>query len=220
MKSQKIILAQLLLLICITLNATGASWIESRINPIMTNDEGYVLCKTKYEVNMMGGGTYTVDYGFCVITDKKILEYTIYSASTDTIDDFDKFNEWRNWFNNISNNIQENKKGDELIDKYNFKNTDLSSYLKNDTISISTFNKENKINICKSKKVQSLRNGKPDCKDLELENTLISFDFKYFILTKNIIDLDWNQIGINFNYRNKCLPLYFEVQNIDAVIFK
>lgn len=218
----KSIIINIFLLTSIAIHATGPSWIESQINPIMTNNQGYVLCRTRYSENGMGGGTYNMKYGLCTITNDKIIETTLYAINSMDIEDYEIINKWDNWFKNEVSSDTCYKEEKNLINKYAFSNSDLSLYLRNDTIKIDSFNKKNNINIYNSKNVRALRNAKPSYNHEEAisENILVCYDFKYFILTKNIIDIDGNTIGVTFNYKNKILPIYFELQDIDAVIFK
>lgn len=186
----------------------------------MTNDNDYVLCRTLFLKNGMGGANYNMEYGLCILTKNKIIEYTIFTFNIDTKDSYKLIDKWDNWLNNDSTPNIRLKEEVELIKKYSFNNTDLTSYIKNDTIAIDSFNKKNKIDICTSIKAHSLRNGKPECDYGIGKDIVISYNFRYAIITKNYVDDNENLVGISYNYKNPFLPLFFEMQDIDGIIFK
>ena len=220
----------------LSVSATGPSYINSEMNPISINDKGEILCRTRFEKNDTGGHWYQrTEYGLCVISNGKIIEYktkildpqviddhaNITSKGKITSDEYQKLTEHWDWiyktgldFNNLS------KQQKQICVQYGFKENNTEKFKVNKKVKLSDFIKEKNIDLKKDKQL-ALKGAKSVSYDSDSQRIHILYDFGNTLILSNTYREDPDaDIGASFSYRS---PLFggieYEYYRITGVLF-
>lgn len=133
-----------ILLSASSLFATGPSYMQALIHPISINQDGYILCRTKFMQNPMGGYNYQdYEYGFCVIGPDSIVYEEAQVVKYDFYNDDEIYMNHIAYWDSIFNSDFDNKhlSGIErqLNYRYDFHEANAHKYKRNDTIPIKQF---------------------------------------------------------------------------------
>lgn len=210
--------------------ATGPSYIYSEIRPISINEQGDVLCRTRFLKNDMGSHWYDlIEYGLCVLTDGKIIEFNTKKLDSKWIQvegktpdpnkiseqDYIKLQQYWDWLFDCSLNF-EHLDGIEkqICNKYGFKESNVYKYKVDRVQLVSAFRREKKINL-QNLKQQALRDAYSESfSDSDKINIL--YDFGSIVILHNQFDDD-KVIGSEFSYTN---PLFENVTDLKYDYFR
>lgn len=133
--------------------ATGPSWMTSIIQPVSVNQDGVILCKTKFEQNSIGSRMIMpTQYGWAVIfPDGKIKEYPFHYFDTESYSDWKLVFEHYSYLEEIFEaEIDWDKPPVSLlplIDQYKFNSNNTKKYLVDKRISLEEFLKRYNLKI-------------------------------------------------------------------------
>ncbi|WP_075341933.1 hypothetical protein [Tenacibaculum agarivorans] len=218
---------------------TGPSTIESEIQPIAINKKGEILCKTRFTKNEMGAySPMKITYGFCIISNGKIIEFTTkvldvdYNEAVSYEPFFKEAKYWDNIFFSKTTPKQLHQiKKYILKDKYDFTSINADSFRVDRLFSISEFEKSKDISL-KSEKQKALH-GAHSTKYFNDQKVHVLYDFGNILILKNTSSSDSNEseieIGANFNYYNslnttinekgKKISFGFDISEVTGVLF-
>lgn len=206
----------ILLIITITMlhtlvYATGPSWIESKMNPISINENGEILCRTRFSKNEMGAhSAMKIVYGYCVITTDSIIQYKTQEIEPDGFPDYDTFlkfaNYWDSIFNSCFNKDHLSVIGYRFKSQYHFDSCNISSYKLDKIQSISEFESNKQIDL--KINAQLALNGAKSTDYFDNTKIHIMYDFGKVVIIKNVNnEFEETQIGADFDYFN---PLAYD----------
>lgn len=217
--------------------ATSPSFNTSQINPVSVNDKGEILCKTRYiEDNIGRNGNETAEYGLCVISNGRIIEYKTKTLSyptgfsEDSIDEYKELKRHYDWNYEIDldfNNLSEQQK--RICDEYGFKENNVEQYKVYKIMKITDFEKERNTNLIENKQL-ALREARSTL--YNSKHILIIFDFGDILFLDNVfgecfktISGENIDVGANFSYRNPLskneygLNEEYELNDVIGVLF-
>lgn len=227
------ILFFLLIIFPLSVSATGPSYLYAEINPVSVNEKGEVLCRTRFIKNDTGGHWYNrVEYGLCVITDGKIIEYKTKILDPQIIDEesdgssgkitgeeyLKLLGHW-DWiyktgldFNNLS------KQQQNICDQYGFRENNAARYRVNKKKSVADFEDERGIDLMKKRQL-----ALKEAKSVSYGNkqVYILYDFGDMLILENAYSEDpQNDAGAAFSYINPLFGgLEYEYYKIVGVLF-
>lgn len=205
--------------------ATGPSNISSEIRPIAMNENGDILCKTRFLENWMGSHSYpTISYGIAIIKKNKILEVLSKEISFEKLDEdsnnpnigkmIDDCEKWFYTEKNIPYDILFTEEDIQL--KINLKDypiKDLSKYEINKEYTVKEFKHLYNIDLTKKKQL-ALLGAKSKTKEVENNPLVLQYNFGnvLFIRNGNLLDCFAEDYStpIYFNY-----PKSLENLNVD-----
>lgn len=235
---KRVILVIFILSITMSTFATGPSYIYAEMNPISVNEKGEVLCRTRFLKNDMGGHWFNrIEYGLCVLTDGKIIEFTTKILDPDiialddknpnrakkevTMEEYISMQDHWNWVFKISLDFDKlSNQQKKICDEYGFKENNAANYKVDKTYSTATFEKERDIDL-KKQRQKSLKNGQSISDSLP-DKVKVLYDFGKIILLQNEDDADESSIGFRFDYINPIFGyqnLEYEAHYITGVLF-
>ena len=214
---------------------TGPSHIDAQIRPLAINDKGEILCRTYYSENRMGAhAPMKEEYGFCVISQKGIREYSDITLDPkdfpDESDYYDKFKVLQQVFKSYKEGQPlENlgNVGDGLVKKYGFTMRNVERYKVDKEKPFAELNK--RVNLIKIK--QKALKGAQSTRYFKDGKLHIEYDFGKVLLLKNECyyhELEERKAGVgaNFNYYNpwtnpegKKVNIGFDLINVTGVLF-
>jgi hypothetical protein len=186
-------------------SATGPSWIESKIRPISINENGDILCRTRFSKNEMGAHrAMKIVYGYCIITTDSIIEYKTHVIEPDefpaqdlkTLDKITAFRDSIFYSNFDINRLCET--GHTIKKRYSFKHCNVSSYRVDKVLSINDFQKSRNINLETTH--QKALNGAISTEYLEEKTIHVLYDFGNILIIKNEDQMEGPGTGARFNY--------------------
>lgn len=235
---KRIILVISILLITGSNFATGPSYIYAEMNPVSVNEKGEVLCRTRFLKNDMGGHWFNkIEYGLCVLSEGKIIEFKTKILDPQIIAENDKnpdrekkevtmeeyLNMQKHWdwvFKTGLNFEKLSKQQKGICDEYGFKENNAEKYKVNRVYTVKDFEKERNINL-KKQKLKSLKTGQSISNSFP-DKVKISYDFDKIILFQNEDDADESSIGFRFDYINPIFGyqnLEYEAHYVTGVLF-
>lgn len=231
MKPSKTSVLLLLLFVSTAIYATGPSYVRSWIRPVSVNKKGDILCRTRYEENTMGGHWYmSSEYGLCVITKGRIIEYRTKYLDNSIIGESDNAtdkkiseeeyiklqNHW-DWVYKIDLDFDNlSKQQQQICEKYGFKENNAKNYKVDKRMTLSEFNKEFGVDLS-SKKQHALKGAT----SLGINNPEIHLLYRFekvFIFNNYYADYPEKDTGDTFNYVNPSEGI-FENFDITSILF-
>ncbi len=210
--------------------ATGPSYVHSEMNPVSINDKGEILCRTRFVKNDTGGHYYQrTEYGLCVITNGKIIEYRTKTLDPEMIgdksngkiseDEYIRLTEHWDWIYKIGldfSNLSGQQK--RICEEYGFKENNTEKFKVDKKIRLADFEKEKNINLKKDKQL-ALKGAKSAT--YESQQIRILYDFGNILILNNTYREDPNSdTGANFSYIS---PLFggieYEYYQITGILF-
>jgi len=185
---------------------TGPSWIESEIKPIAINENGEVLCKTRFSKNEMGAHmAMNVTYGFCIVSTDSIIQYDAkildpFKIGEDSF--YNHLNYWDSVFEaKVTAKALDEIKSEVLKNAHNFSTCNTDSFKVDKVFPISAFEKNRNVNLSKIKQKGLYGAESADYyEDLKIH---LLYDFGSILFLHNEIDMDLeNVVGADFNYLN------------------
>ena len=235
---KRYILVVLILFITISAFATGPSYIYSEMNPVSVNEKGEVLCRTRFLKNDMGGHWFQhVEYGLCVLSKGKVIEYKTkildpkYLAPDDSNPDRTKkevtekeYNDLQkhwDWIFKTGLNFEKlSKQQQKICDEYGFKENNADKYKVDKLYSKETLEKERNIDLRKQKQL-ALKKGR-STEYTDTNKVKVLYDFGKIIILDNNFHEMADDAGAEFDYKN---PLFvndnigYEYYSITGVLF-
>lgn len=208
--------------------ATGPSSLTSEIRPISINDKGEVLCRTRYQENGMGAhDLLPVEYGLCILSSDTILEFrTFYLKYWTEYPNMEAYLDLSSRYDSLFSTPFDEKflsqEEREIAIKYNFKESNVQLYLKNDTLLLKEFEKLKDVDLFKLP--QFALHGAKGCYSYDNgihSNELLHwlYDFGNIIVLHSFIN-DTESVGATFDYVNPFMKeVDYEYQNITSVLF-
>jgi len=191
-----------------SLYATGPSYIESEMRPITMNEQGDILCYTRFTKNDMGAGMIMpIIYGYCILTKDTIIHYTMKVLEWDENSNvtMDTYNAERNLWDNIyyKGRFREKYLISSVREQYNFTDDKIGNYKVDKTMSLLDFNKLKDIDIRKTR--QKALYGVVSKNNYSKQGNRIHllYDFGNIIILQNSIEESEKDCGSAFNYVNK-----------------
>lgn len=217
-----------ILLCSSSLLATGPSNMQALIRPISIDDNGYILCRTKFMQNPMGGHNYQdYEYGFCVIGPDSIVFEEAQVIKYDFYNDDDIYMNHIAYWDSIFNSDFESEKQSgierQLNYRYNFCKTNVERYKRNDIIPIKQFISDNQFNDSITQ--YSLHNATGHFYESQ-KLVKVSHDFGHIIFISNIQHAEHYDgfspyIGATFSYSpNIAGSTEYEDFEITGIIFR
>lgn len=204
------LLVVLLSVLCCSMTTfTGPSWMDSGIIPISVNKKGEILCKTRFVQNHMGGhGPQTLKYGFCVISNDSIIQFTgrVLRHSYKTDSDGSKYYEQREYWDEIfrANTSQEQLNdivSTILENQYTFTICNADSFKVDKLMSMAKFESEKQVNL--DKNLQKSLYGAVSTDYHKEKRVHLEYDFGKICFLENKMDYDGRPcIGADFDYYN------------------
>lgn len=209
--------------LCLTLLAsfarlmTGPSFIESEIYPISMNKKGDILCKTRFTKNGTGARRgMPVQYGFCVITNKEILQFDDKRLEPDEIGEEFYFQQLEHWDSVFYTKVTENQLAsivsNTLKGKFSFTSCNTEVFKTDQRMPITAFEKDKGISL--NQQPQKGLYGALSTEYLEEDSVHIAYDFGKVLLLNNVEDIDSEYIGARFDYYNPWITEEGEEVNI------
>jgi len=199
--------------------ATGPSWIESKIRPISINENGEILCRTRFSKNEMGAQkAMKVVYGYCVITADTIIQFKTQEIEPDgyPVQNLNTFNQtiefWDSIFYSPFNIDNLSEIEYRIKNHYNFNSSNISSY-KVDRISKIKEIEDDK-NITLETNPQKALNGAISTDYYKGKTIHILYDFGNILILRNESTMEDAEIGAAFNYYNPWIDENGNEQNI------
>lgn len=222
-------LTSLLMFLRITCSlATGPSSLTSEIRPISVNDKGEVLCRTRYQENGMGAhDLLPVEYGLCILSSDSIFELRTFDLKY-----WGEYPDMETYLDLLKKNdsiflspfddkllLREER---EIAIRYNFKESNVQLYLRNDTLLLKKFEKLKGVDLVKHPQF-ALHGAKGyySCDDdVEVERLLHRlYDFGKIVVLYSYTN-DTENIGATFDYINPFMKeVDYESQNVTCVLF-
>ncbi len=199
--------------------ATGPSWIESKIRPISINENGEILCRTRFSKNEMGAHrAMKVTYGYCVITADTIIQFKTQEVEPDgyPTKNLDVFNQtiefWDSVFYSPFNIDNLSEIGYRIKNHYNFNSSNISSYKVDRISKIKEFEDDKNINL--EAYPQKALNGAINTDYHKGKTIHILYDFGNILILKNESTMEDAEIDAAFNYCNPWIGENGNKQNI------
>ncbi|WP_163306688.1 hypothetical protein [Dysgonomonas sp. 521] len=226
----------LLLSLAINIMATGPSYTHAGIRPIAINDKGEVLCRTRFIQNPMGGHYYQdIEYGVCVLTADTIIysrmNILMQEGFPSDAEREAQYNYWESVYNSPYDAEQLSSVEYAITYKKDFRKIDVSTYLRNDTISLSNFKSKYNVDL-RTTPQYSLYGGKGffekggrECYDENLEPStayaVLEYDFGNILLINNEVN-DFSCYGAAFDYVNMFggEDIGYEYFRVTGVVFR
>lgn len=227
------LLFSLFALSSLTVFATGPSYIHSEMNPVSVNDKGEILCRTRFVKNDTGGHSYQkIEYGLCVISNGKIIEYKTKTLDPETIEygsdkpngkmtenEYQKLTEHWDWIYKTGLDFDKlSKQQKRICEQYGFKENNTEKFRVNKKMRFSDFEKEKNIDLKKDKQL-ALKGAKSvSYYDRRVH---ILYDFGNILILNNTYTEDPDtDTGASFSYMS---PLFggieYEYYRITGVVF-
>ncbi|WP_271766034.1 hypothetical protein [Aquimarina algiphila] len=186
------------------MNLTGPSSIASEINPISINENGEILCKTRFTKNQMGGySPMRVEYGFCILSKDTIIQFRG-KVLEDNEAYYEQLKYWDDIFKSEINEEQLNELNKEVLkNEYNFSSCNANSFKVDKTMPISEFETNKKINLKDSR--QKALHGASSTSYYDEKKVHLLYDFGHILLLNNINDDNDEEelsLGSDFDYYN------------------
>ena len=210
--------------------ATGPSYVYAEMNPVSVNDNGEILCRTRFVKNDMGARWYDkIEYGLCIISNGKIIEYktkVLNNLIKDDISDegitgeeYMKLMAHWDWiyktgldFNNLS------KQQKQICEQYGFKENNTEKFRINKKMRFADFEKERNINL-KHNRQLALKGAK----SISYSNRRVHilYDFGNIIIFTNAYSENpETDAGASFSYVNPLLGgMEYEYYRITGALF-
>jgi hypothetical protein len=235
---KRYILVVLILSITISAFATGPSYIYAEINPISVNEKGDILCRTRFLENGMGGHWFQrVEYGLCILSDGKIIEYKTKildpknlapdDSNPDrakkevTEEEYNDLQKHWNWVFKTDLNFEKlSKQQQKICNEYGFKENNADKYKVDKLYSIETLEKERNIDLRKQKQL-ALKNGR-STEYIDTNKVRVLYDFGKTIIFDNDFHEMPEDAGAAFDYKNSLLKnenIGYDYYNITGVLF-
>lgn len=214
--------------------ATGPSYVHSEMNPVSVNDKGEILCRTRFVKNDNGGHSYQrIEYGLCVISNGKIIEFRTKTLDPGTIeygsdkskgkiteDEYLKLTKHWDWIFKTGLDFGKlSKQQKQICEQYGFKENNTENFKVNKKIRLSDFKKERNVDLKKDKQL-ALKGG---AKSVFYDNRQIhiSYDFGNILILNNTYREDPDMdTGASFSYKS---PLFggieYEYYRITGALF-
>lgn len=209
------------LLFISSIYATGPSYIFSEMRPVAINNNGDVLCYTRFERNEMGARMPMPRvYGYCILTQDTIIHYTMKVLEWDD-NNFEAYEtDFNLWESIYKGSFKEKYLTDFVREKYKFKTSGVGEYKINKTTSISEFNKSKSIDINKIRQ-KALFGGLSENNYSQQNNKVhVLYDFGSIVVFQNNILEDEENYGSVFNYVNYMFPdIGYEENRVTGVLF-
>ncbi len=227
-------------ILCSSLSmATGPSYVHSEIKPISMNEKGEILCKTRFTANEMGAySPMGVEYGFCVISNNKIIEFKTkviepFTGYSDTGESnyWDEVKYWDEIFNSQTSQKQlEQIQKDILKEHYHFSSINADVFKIDSIMSINDFEKTKGVSLQNTTQ-KGLHNSQSE-EYYQNKKIHLLYDFGNILLFNNDNDIDNNELaleyGAHFNYPNTInthtndkgekISLGFEINKVTGVL--
>ena len=209
--------------------STGPSSIESEIIPISRNQQGEVLCKTRFTKNEMGARMgMRVEYGFCIIANDTLITYrgkTLAPEGNDTEEYHARLKFWDAIFYGETQRRQLGKIVSEVLKgSYYFNSCNTDSFRRDQRLSLAEFEADKGISLSSLK--QEALKGVKSSSYLDSKQVHVLYDFGSFVLMKNQRNFDETGIGAEFDYYNgwvneegKELNIGFDVSKVNGILF-
>ena len=195
-------------LLSINVLATGPSHMSAIIRPLSVNNNGVILCKTKFEQNSMGARRFMpIQYGWALIfPDGKIEEYTFHFFDTDSYTNesliFEHFKYLEKVFEKEIDWDNPSVSLLPLIEKYKFNSNNVKKYFLDKQMSREKFLKSYNLN---AKDTVQLTLGNHH--SIKYGDTVhILYIINNIIFLKNYMDIEncervpYNPVGAQFNF--------------------
>ncbi len=213
--------------------ATGPSYVWSGMNPVSINDKGEILCRTRFLTNDTGGHWYQrFEYGLCVISNGKIVEFITKILDPEIIDEdtdrpkgkvtgeeyWELTKHW-DWIYKTGLDFQKlSKQQKRICEQYGFKENNAEKFKVDKKIKIKDFEKEKNISLTENKQL-ALKTVKSVSYDNRSVHIL--YDFGNIIIFNNTYNEDpQTDTGASFSYVN---PLFggieYEYYKITGALF-
>ena len=213
--------------------ATGASYVYAEMNPVSVNDNGEILCRTRFIQNGMGARWYDkIEYGLCIISNGKIIEYKTKVLDNRIIDDssdrsdkgitgeeYMKLMAHWDWiyktgldFNNLS------KQQKQICEQYGFKENNTEKFRIDKKMRFADFEEERNINLKQNKQL-ALKGAKSISYSNQCVHIL--YDFGNIIIFNNAYSENpTTDAGACFSYVNPILGgIEYEYYRITGALF-
>lgn len=215
--------------------ATGPSVLFSKMNPVSVNDKGEILCRTRYFENNFGARCCeSIEYGLCVISNSKIIEYKTkfidYSTfvspefSEESYNEYERLKRHYDWVFKIGldfNNLSKQQK--RICDEYGFKENNVEQFKVNKKMKIADFEEERNTNLVENKQLALKKATSTSYKSKYIN---ILYDFGEILFLDNLFD-EWAKstwagnidIGATFSYMNPLINEEYEINKVTGVLF-
>ncbi len=199
------------------IRVTGPSHITSEISPISINENGDILCRTRFTKNEMGAHKpMKTIYGYCVITPDSIIEYKTQEVDPDDFHDYNAFSKsiayWNAIYDSGFDATNLSTIGNKLKHQYVFKSTNVSSCKTDTLMSIADFETNKSIDLDSTPQL-ALYEAKST--NYSKNNKLhILYDFGHVVVLENNININANSIGADFDYFNPWTNTKGEIVNM------
>lgn len=223
----------LFLLFPLSVLATGPSYVWSEMNPVSVNDKGEILCRTRFLTNDSGGHWYQkYEYGLCVISNGKIVEFLTKMLDPEIIDEnsnkaegkvsgeeyWELTKHW-NWIYKTGLDFQKlSKQQQRICEEYGFKENNAEKFKVDKKMKIKDFEKEKNIDLTKNKQL-ALKAAKSIL--YEEQTVHVLYDFGNILILNNTFSEDpQTDTGASFSYMNSMYKEYgYEYYHIVGALF-
>ena len=213
-----LILTFLFIVLLGAVSATGPSYINSEIKPISINENGEILCRTRFSKNEMGAQrAMKITYGYLVITKDSIIQFSTQEIEPDGFPDYKTFSKLVRYWDSIFNSCYDNDKLSEIAhgikNQYQFDLCNVSKYKINKVQKIFDFESKKQIDLTYTN--QLALNGAKSTDYFDNKNLHIMYDFGNVVIMNNINnEYEETQIGADFDYFNPWTNDNGDVENI------
>jgi hypothetical protein len=201
-----------------TVSATGPSYIDSEIKPISINENGEILCRTRFSKNEMGAQrAMKITYGYLVITKDSIIQYITQEIEPDGFPDYETFSKFTDYWDSIFNSCYDkdhlSEIGHRIKNQYHFDLCNISKYKIDKVQSMSDFESKKQIDLRYTN--QLALNGAKSTNYFDNKDIHIMYDFGNIVIMNNIKnEYEETQIGADFDYFNPWTNDNGDIENI------